>query len=320
MRAIRVHQFGGPEVMRLEEAPDLRPHAGQVLVRVKAAGVNPVDAYIRSGTYARKPSLPYTPGLDAAGVVEAIGAGVTRVAAGDRVYAAGTVSGAYAEQVLCDESHLHPLPERITFAQGAAVGVPYATAWRALFQRARVTPGETVFVHGGSGAVGLAAVQMARAAGLRVIATGGTPKGRELAAREGAHDVLDHRAPGYLEEVPRLTAARGADVIVEMLANVNLGKDLKILAPGGRVVVVGSRGAVEIDPRDAMSRDAAVLGMSLFNASAADLAAIHAGLRAGLENGTLRPVVGRELPLAEAAQAHRAVMEPGAHGKIVLVP
>ncbi len=320
MRAIRVREFGGPEVMRIEEVPELRPGPGEVVVRVKAAGVNPVDTYIRSGTYARKPALPYTPGIDAAGVVESIGAGVQRIAAGDRVYLAGTLSGAYAEQALCAESQVHPLPRQVSFAQGAGVNVPYATAYRALFQRAQAAPGETLLVHGASGGVGIAGVQLARAAGMKVVGTAGTAKGRELVGREGAHHVLDHGAPDYLDQLRAFTGGRGVDVVLEMLANVNLGKDLQILAMGGRVVVIGSRGAVEINPRDAMGRDAAILGMSLFNISERDAAIIHAALVAGLANGTLRPVVGRELPLAEARQAHQAVMQPGAYGKIVLVP
>ncbi len=320
MKAIRVHAFGGPEVLRLEDAPDLRPGPGQVVVRVKAAGVNPIDTYIRAGTYARKPSLPYTPGLDAAGVVEALGPGVKSATAGDRVFVGGTLSGAYAELALCDETQVHPLPRHLSFAQGAAINVPYATAYRALFQRARAHPGETVLVHGASGGVGLAATQLGRAAGLTVIGTAGTPRGRELAASQGARHALDHGAAGYLERLLELTDGRGVDVIVEMLANVNLAKDLTVLARGGRVVVVGSRGTIEINPRDAMGRDAAILGMTLFNATPGDLASVHAALAAGFENGTLNPIVGREMPLAEAALAHQAVLEPGAHGKIVLVP
>jgi len=320
MKAILVREFGGPEVLRLEDVPDLKPGAGQVVVRVKAAGVNPVDAYIRTGTYARKPALPYTPGMDAAGVVEAIGSGVTRVAAGDRVYLAGTLSGAYAEQALCEESQVHPLPERVSFAQGAGVGVPCVTAYRALCQLARAAPGETLLVHGATGAVGIAAVQMGRAAGMRVIGTGGTEKGRAVVAKEGAHEVLDHRAPGYLDRLLELTGGRGVDVILEMLANVNLGKDLQVLAKGGRVVVVGSRGTVEINPRDAMSRDATIFGMTLFNLSEQQLRSIHAAVVAALESGVLRPVVAEELPLKDAPRAHRRVMEPGALGKIVLIP
>lgn len=320
MKAIRVREFGGPEVLRLEDVPELRPGPGEIVVRVKAAGVNPVDTYIRSGTYARKPTLPYTPGADAAGVVESVGEGVACVAAGDRVYLAGTLSGAYAEQALCSTSQAHRLVQAVTFAQGAAVNIPYSTAYRALFQLARAVPGESVLVHGASGGVGIAAVQLARAAGMQVFGSAGTAKGRELAGREGAHHVLDHSAPDYLERLRALTGGRGVDVVLEMLANVNLGKDLQILATNGRVAVIGSRGTVEINPRDAMSRDAAILSMTLLNLSERDAASIHAALVAGLENGTLHPVVGQELPLAEAPRAHQAVMQPGAYGKIVLVP
>jgi len=320
MKAIRIHEFGGPDVLKVEDVPEPSPAAGQVLVRVRAAGVNPVDTYIRSGVHAVKPKLPYTPGLDAAGEVEAAGEGVTRFSAGQRVYTAGSLTGTYAELALCEESQCHALPERVTFAQGAAVFTPYVTAYRALFNRANARPGETVFVHGASGGVGTAAVQLARAAGLRVVGTAGTEEGRRLVLEQGAHEVLDHRAPDYLEQLGALTGGRGADVILEMLANVNLDRDLGALALGGRVVVIGSRGTVEINPRQAMTRDAAILGMTLFNASPQELASIHAALGAGLEAGTLRPVVGRELPLAEAARAHEEVLKPGAYGKIVLVP
>src|SRR6266850_7593505 len=168
MKAIRVHEFGGPDVMQLEDVPNLTPAAGQVVVRVNAIGVNPVDTYIRSGLYPLKPSLPYTPGADAAGVVESIGEGVTRVTTGQSVYVAGTISGAYAQQALCAQSQVHPLPAHLTFEQGAAVGIPYSTAYRALFQRAGGRAGETVLVHGATGGVGIAAVQLASAAGLTV--------------------------------------------------------------------------------------------------------------------------------------------------------
>lgn len=320
MKAIRVGEFGGAEQLRLEEVSDPRPGPGQVLVRVHAAGVNPVDVYIRTGSHVVKPPLPYTPGMDGAGVVEAVGEGVTRFQAGDRVYVAGSLSGTYAELTLCAEHQAHPLPQSLSFQQGAGVGVPYATAYRALFLRAHASPGETVFVHGATGGVGLAAVQMARAAGMRVIGTGGTEEGRRLAQEQGAQEVLDHHAEGYLEEVARLTGGRGADVVLEMLANENLNRDLEIVAKRGRVVVIGSRGTVEINPRLTMTRDASILGMSLVNATREELQLIHAALVAGLESGILRPVVGREMALADAAGAHAAVMEPGAHGKIVLVP
>jgi NADPH2:quinone reductase len=320
MKAIRVHEFGGPEVMRLEEVEDPRPAPGQVLVRISAAGVNPVDTYIRSGLYAFKPVLPYTPGMDGAGVVETVGEEVRHVKAGDRVYIAGTLSGAYAEKALCAASQVHHLPAGVSFMQGAALGVPYSTAYRALFQKAGTLPGETVLVHGASGGVGLAAVQLARAAGTIVIGTAGSAEGQHCVLREGAHHVFNHRSADYLGQVVAATEGRGVDVVLEMLANVNLGKDLGILARRGRVVVIGSRGPVEINPRDAMSRDASILTMSVLNAPEQELARIHAALGAGLENGTLRPVVGRERPLAEAVRAHEEVMESGRCGKIVLVP
>jgi NADPH2:quinone reductase len=318
MKAIRVREFGGPEQLQLQEVPDLHAGPGQVVVKVKAAGVNPYDTYMRQGTYAVKPALPYTPGSDAAGIVESVGEGVERIAAGDRVYLGGTLTGAYAEQTLAEAWQVHPLPSNLTFAQGAGVNVPYATAFRALFQIARAQPGETVLIHGASGGVGVAGVQLARAAGMNVIGTGGTPRGRDLVIAQGAHHVLDHHAPDYLELLLTLTEGRGVDVVLEMLANVNLAKDLSVLAAKGRVVVIGNRGNIEINPREIMRRDAAVLGMVLWNTSREDLAKIHAGLVAGLENRSLRPVIGKELPLADAVQAHRAVLEPGAFGKIVL--
>ena len=324
MRAIRIHEFGLPEVMKLENVPDPKPGPGHVLVRVHAAGVNPVDTYIRSGVYAGPPPLPYTPGSDASGVVAAIGKGVRSVKFGDRVYIGGTVTGpvfgAYAELVLCAEQQVHRLPDNLSFAQGAAVGVPYATAYRALFQKAQAKRGETVLVHGASGGVGTAALQLAVAHGMRVIGTAGTERGLQHVRDQGAHYALDHRQAGHLDELMKLTDGHGPDVILEMLANVNLGKDLTVLANHGCVVVIGSRGNVEINPRDLMRRDAIVLGMMLLSVSVEEIASIHDALATGLANGTLRPVIGQEMPLADAPRAHEAVMKPGAYGKIVLIP
>ena len=322
MKAIVVREFGAADVMKLEEMPNPSPGPGQVLVRAKAIGVNPVEVYIRSGTYARKPNLPYTPGTDVAGVVEAVGSDVKSVKKDDRVYTHGTAAGygGYAEMTLCEEAQVHPLPERISFAQGAALGVPYGTAWRALFSRAQARPGETLLIHGASGGVGVAATQLARAHGMRVIGTAGTDKGLALVRAQGAHEVLNHKDADYMSTVMTLTGSRGVDVVLEMLANVNLDRDLEVLALRGRVMVVGNRGRVEIDPRKMMGKDGAILGMTMFNATPEDQRAIHAALVAGLENGTLNPVIGRELPIAQAVQAHGMVMEAGAFGKIALIP
>jgi NADPH2:quinone reductase len=318
MKAVRVQQFGPPEVMKIEEVDDPRPEQGEVIVRLSAAGINPVDTYIRAGLYAAKPALPYTPGMDGAGIIESVGEGVKGMSAGDRVYIWGSLTGSYAEKVRCMQSQVYRLPERLSFEQGAGIGVPYSTAYHALFHRAMAIPGDFVLVHGASGGVGTAAVQIARAAGMKVIATGGTDEGRKLAFEHGAHHVVDHRDPLHLQQVMDITGGRGVDVILEMLANINLGNDLPVLAENGRVVVIGSRGKVEIDPRDLMGRNGAILGMIVLKASGREREAMHASLGAGFENGTLSPVVGKIMPLADAARAHHEVMESRGYGKIIL--
>ncbi len=319
MKAILVREFGGPEVLKPEEVPTPKPAAGQVLVRIHAAGVNPYDTYMRAGSYAVKPPLPYTPGSDAAGIVEATGAGVKKVEPGERVYTAKTVTGAYAEYALALEEQVHPLPEKISFGQGAGVWVPYGTAYHALHHSAEARASETVLVHGASGGVGTAALQMARAMGLTVFGTAGTPKGLELVRREGAHQVFDHSKTGYQEEILKGTGGRGVDIILEMLANVNLAHDTKLLATRGRVIVIGNRGEITINPRELMGRRASIRAFTLWGITPDEESEIHAGLNAGLANGTLRPVVGKEMPLSEAARAHKEILEPGAAGKIVLI-
>jgi NADPH2:quinone reductase len=305
--------------MKVEDLPDPAPGAGQVLIRVGAAGVNPVDTYIRSGAYARKPALPHTPGMDIGGKVEAVGSGVTRVKPGDRVYAF-LVTGGYAQLTLAEEWQVRILPSGTSVEQGAAIGVPYATAWLALFRRAAARPGETVLVHGASGGVGLATVQIARAHGLHVIGTAGTDEGLAAVRAAGAHVALNHRAPGYTDQIPSVAGSTGLNVVIEMLANVNLDHDLDLISARGRIVVVGNRGRVEIDPRKAMAKDASISGVMLFNASREELYEAHAAIVGGLESGALKPVIGKELPLSEAPQSHEAMMQSGALGKIVLKP
>lgn len=320
MKAILAKEFGGPEVLKLEEVPDLIPGRNQVLVRLEASGVNPVDAYILSGTYARKPALPYTPGMDGAGIVAALGMGVKKTKKDSRVYVESSATGTYARFCLVDAANVHPLPSNITFAQGAALGVPYATAHRALFGKAKAQKGETLLVHGASGGTGIAAVQLARAAKLKVIGTAGSEQGFQLVKEQGAQNVLNHKDPNYLEELKTITGGKGVDIILEMAAHVNLGRDLPLLAPQGRVVVIGSRGPVEINPRDLMGKDASVIGMTLFNVSPEEKAEIHQDLIKGLKNKSLRPVIGKEFPLDQAAEAHKLVLQPGAFGKIILIP
>jgi len=324
VKAIVAREFGGPEVLKLEEVPDPAAGNAQVRVRIHAAGVNPYDTYMRAGGYAIKPELPYIPGADAAGVIDQVGPGVTGVIAGHRVYISGTAlgkaHGAYAALAVCEQHQVHRLPARISFSQGAGLFVPYVTAWRALFGRANARAGDTLLIHGASGGVGIAAVQFAVAAGLTVIGTAGTDEGLATVTAQGAQHVVNHRSPGHLEEVVALTGGRGPDLILEMLANENLDHDLTMIAPGGRVVVIGNRGRVEIDPRKIMTKDAAVYGLALWGIPEAEVRRAHQAIIAGLESGALNPIVGTELPLAEAARAHAKVMEPGARGKIVLIP
>ena len=324
MKAVRVHQFGGPEVLQLDtNVPIPSPGNKEVLIRVKVVGVNPVETYMRAGKYARKPDqFPFILGGDCAGTVEEVGSDVTEFKKGDRVFTMRTTSGCYAEFAVAATTSVWPLSSALSFAQGAALGVPYFTAFRALFQRGgRARAGETVLVHGASGGVGIATVQFARAYGLHVIGTAGTQQGEKMVVDGGAHHVFNHRAPGYLERVAAAAKENGdgIDVVVENASHVNLGSDLTLLAQGGRVVVVGSRGPIEINPRDTMLRETSIVGVLLWLASTSDLKEAGAAIEAGAETGWLRPMVGKEYPLEQAAAAHTEIIEGGgALGKLVL--
>jgi NADPH:quinone reductase len=320
MKAIIVREFGSPEVMKIEEVSIPKVEASQVLVRVKAIGINPVDTYIRSGIYPNVPTLPYTCGKDAAGIVEAIGENVTKVKVGDRVYTADSVTGTYAEYVVCKENQVNHLPENVSFEQGAGVFVPYATSFRALFQKAKAKKNETVLVHGASGGVGIAAIQWAKNAGLTVIGTASSDEGKKLIKEQGADFVFDHSDENYLKQISEVTDGKGVDIILEMLANVNLVKDFDVLAKFGRIVVIGNRGSLEFNPRLTMGKDATIYGMSLFNFPPEDEAEIHENIYKGLSKGYLKPIVGKTFSLAQAPQAHHEVIESKAFGKIILLP
>ena len=324
MKAIRVHAFGGPEMLRLEQVDDPIPGPGEVVIDVRAAGVNPADTYMRNGTYAIVPELPYIPGGDAGGVVSAIGAGVNALSAGDRVFAGTALSfdltGCYAEKVKRKAGEVLPLPADISFAAAAAFGVSYTTAHYALFERGNARAGETVFIHGASGSVGTSAIQLARRAGLKVIGSGGSAKGLELIVREGADHAVDHSRKGYLDEVKQMTGGNGPELILEMLANVNLAADMDLAAKYGRIIIIGNRGEITINPRMAMMKELDIRGLALWNARPEQVKPMMNDILAGVADGSVRPVIGREMPLAEAAAAHVAVLEPGAYGKFVLIP
>lgn len=318
MKAIVVREFGLPEVMKLEDVPTPKVGASSVLVNVKAAGVNPVDAYIRTGTYAQKPTLPYTPGKDAAGIVEKIGENVTKFKVGDRVLTADSISGTYAEFCLCEEKQLIKLPENISFEQGAGVFVPFATAYRGLVQKAKAQKGETVLIHGASGGVGTAAIQWAKNEGLIVIGTASSEEGKQLIKTQGADFVFDHSEENYLSEILEATEGNGVDIILEMLANVNLVKDFDVLAKFGRIVIIGNRGSLDFNPRLTMGKDASIYGLALFNTPPAEMQEIYEAIFDGLSKGFLNPIIGKKIVLKDAVKAHHEIMEGKAAGKIVL--
>lgn len=319
MKTIEVVEFGGPNVLQLVDKEIPKPGNGEVLVKVYAVGVNPVETYIRAGTYPRLPDLPYTPGGNIAGVVESCGAGAGTWLPGDRVYSSATLSGGYAQYALCRADQIFSLPEQLSFAQGAAVGVPAATAWRGLFIRGSAQTAEKVLVHGASGSVGQAAIQLGKDSSLEMFGTASSENGCELVRKLGAA-AFNHNMPGYVDELLAATEGNGFDLILEMLANENLEKDLHLLAPGGRVVIIGSRGRIEIDPRLTMGKETDIRGLAVFNATAEETLATHAGLASAMKRGALIPAVSHELALAEAPLSHQLVMENNKGGKIVLLP
>ena len=324
MKAIRAHSFGGPEVLKLEELDDPVPGNGEVVVDVHAAGINPADTYMRNGTYAIVPELPYIPGGDAGGVIAAVGVGAEAHSVGDRVFVGTALSkdltGCYAEKVKRKASEVVPLPESVSFAEATGFGVSYTTAHYALFERGRAIAGETVFIHGATGSVGTSAIQLAKRAGLMVIGSGGTTNGLDLIRAVGADHVVDHSKERYLDDVIQLTGGKGPELILEMLANVNLAVDMDVAAKFGRIVMIGNRGEITINPRVAMMKELDIRGIALWNATAEQVAFMMEDILNGVAEGKVRPVIGRQMPLSEAAAAHVAVLEPGAYGKIILVP
>ena len=354
MRAILVEQFGGPEVLRPADANVPEPCAGELRIKLHAAGVNPVETYIRSGNYAAGlPALPYIPGADGAGVVDAIGDDVNaiksngdrltgvstssdapgipgmpgfpgfapRLGIGDRVFVAGALSsrvtGTYAEYVVCDAKAVFPLPARMSFEQGAGLGTPGFTACQALFRRARLSPGESVLIHGASGGVGSLAVQLAKRHGAVVYGTAGGDRGLALLKELGAARAFNHNDKNYIADILAATGNRGVDVVIEMLANVNLEKDLSVLAERGRIAIVGNRGVLDFNPRLIMLKDAEILGVMLKNMRQDELTANSHTLIAALDIG-VRAVVAAAYPLEQAAAAHTDVIEKSSYGKIVL--
>eukprot|EP00811_Abedinium_folium_P001890 NODE_11732_length_1268_cov_5.656442.p1 GENE.NODE_11732_length_1268_cov_5.656442~~NODE_11732_length_1268_cov_5.656442.p1 ORF type:complete len:375 (+),score=142.60 NODE_11732_length_1268_cov_5.656442:94-1125(+) len=330
-QAVVCEEFGGPEVLQLKDVELRALGPGEVQVAIAAAGVNPSDTYMRlgpHGPWASNPSAlptpPFTCGKDGAGVVVAVGEGVINVVVGQRVYLAGSRTGTYATAAICDPATVHPLPEGISFEQGACVGVPCATAFHALVHRARVQRNQRVFVHGASGAVGLAAVQLAKDMGCFVVGTAGTAAGEEAVRAAGADAVFCHRKEGYLTELKAVLPAGGFDVVLEMAAHLNLSAAVGLAGKRGCVLIIGSKAeAHAFNPRLTMVPEVDVRGVFLGSATPEEMREIHAGLQDAMARGALTPHVGMRLAFADAPRAHVEVMAPsagGAVGNIVLLP
>lgn len=320
MQAILVSKFGGPEVLKVEEIKIPKIEDNEILIKVLAVGINPVETYLREGTYRILPQLPYIPGRDCAGIVETIGSKVTSFQPGDPVFCDTMKKGAYAQYYSIAEEFVLPLGKHLTFSQGAAVGVGYRTAYRALFERAKVDSGERILIRGASGGVGLPCLEMAKLHGCFVVATASSFRGQNQCCLKGADAVFGHNID--LETVQRLTNGDMFDVIIEMLANKNLDSDLQLLGRGGRIVVVGNRGRTEINPRDLMMKETSIIGMLGGPKNDLETRRYRSYLKIQILNGNLSPTVGSLYPFFQAPRTHNEVIKhtKGTTGKIVLCP
>jgi NADPH:quinone reductase-like Zn-dependent oxidoreductase len=305
MKAIRVHQYGGAEAMRLEEAPRPEPKEGELLVRVIAAAVNPVDAKVRQGAF-KMPgsSLPLIPGYDVSGIVEAVGANVTKFKSGDAVYAYLNLqrAGAYAEFAIVKADEAALKPKSVTHEQAAAVPLAALTAWQALVETAKLEGGQTVLIHGGSGGVGVFAVQIAKSRGAMVIATASAAN-QDLLRELGADQPIDYRATKF-EEV-----AKDVDVVLDLVAGETLARSYDVVKKGGIIVsVLDMPKKAELEKRGI--RGTAIL-VKPSGEQLADLAQL-------IDAGKIKPIISQTLPLAEAAKAHQAIETGHTRGKIVL--
>jgi NADPH2:quinone reductase len=321
MKAMRAHQFGGPEQLRYEDAPDPQAQAGQVQIRVRAAGINPADLVRLSGRLGTLP-LPYIPGTDVCGEVEAVGAGVTQLKPGDRVFGRA-VSGGYAEKTCLLASEAVLLPANLSFAEGAAIPIPFYTAYRALHHKAGLKAGETVLVSAGGGGVGVAAIQIAKVVGARVITTVGSQDKAERTRALGADVAVNYKQQDFVAEVQKFTDGKGVDVIIENVATDNLAKDFGALARDGRIVVIGTGTGKAPDAVfsvfGALMKDATVYGMSLVNASPF-IPEMAQALSTLFAAGHIKAVVSKSYPLPDAPQALADLVAGKVFGKLVLVP
>jgi 2-desacetyl-2-hydroxyethyl bacteriochlorophyllide A dehydrogenase len=342
MKAVLVPRHGGEEVLAIADLPKPRPAPGEILLQVKAAGVNFLDTWVRRGLPGITLPLPMIPGSDAAGEVAEVGPGVDGVKAGDRVFVSPGYScercvecysgreplcrdyglfgehrnGMQAEFVALRASHVLPLPERLSFEEGAAFPLVFLTAWHMLVGRAAVQPGEDVLVHAGGGGVGTAAIQIARLCGARVLTTVGSDDKAEKARALGADLAIDYRKEDFLAQVKKATRRRGVDVVIDSVGRETWERSIQSLAKGGRLVTCGATTGYQgtTDLRYVFFKGLSILGSTMGSRGELLRVARLVG------DGRLRPVIDRVLPFERVADAHRALADRAAFGKIVLVP
>jgi len=322
VKAIQFKEVGGPDVMKLVEVatPEVRP--GMVRMRVHAAGINFADTFFREGNYLIKPKLPDTPGMEAAGVIDAVGAGVEGLSPGMRIAAVGLK--AYAEYALFHANQVIPLPDFVSFEEGAAFPIQTLTAWFMIHAAHHMTPGQTVLVHSAAGGVGIVAMQIAKAAGARVIGTVSSDSKFAIARQYGADEVINYETHDFAEEAKRLTGGKGVNLILDAVGKPTFDKGIACAAPFGHVILYGRAGGPpdKLDVFRLFEKSVKVSGFVLYTASAN-----HDLMREGtaqsfalMKAGKLKLHIGKSFPLAEAPAAHRFIQSRGSVGKLVLIP
>ncbi len=324
MKSIRVHQFGGIENLVYEEAPDPSPNAGEILVKVKAAGINPLDLAIRSGKHPMSTmmTLPYIPGVEAAGIVESIGPECTNFEVGDKVFGRA-IGGSYCEWTKLAARETCHKPTEFSFEEAAGIPIVFMTAWQALFNRANLQQGETVLIHAGGGGVGTAAIQLAKRSGATVLTTVGSSEKADRAKNLGADHAILYKESSFDEEVKRLTDGQGVDVIIETVAAENLPKDIQALRINGRIVVIGNgtgkgpEATLPVGP--SLFKELRLFSMTLNNAGE-EAPDIMRGLKQAFAEGNTKPQASVSFPLKDAAQAQQTLISGQFFGKISLSP
>lgn len=338
MKAATVTKYGAPEVLQYGDQPDPTPASGQVVVRVRAAGINFADILMRLGLYPGTPKPPFVPGFEAAGTVEAAGSGVSAPPVGARVVAF-SFKGGYAEKICLPATQVIPIPDRMSFEDAAALPVNYLTAYQALTYMASLRAGERVLIHAAAGGVGLAAIQLAKLAGAEIFGTASASK-HDFLRQQGVSHAIDYTTQDFEEEINRLTHREGVDLVMDAVGGSSFRKSYRVLRHGGRLICFGLSSAVpgrgrslkavaawwntpSFNPLDMMRKNRAVIGVHLGEMGRARPALVRSWLEEMFQlyaAGTIKPHVGKTFPLAEAAQAHRYIHDRQNIGKVLLLP